>query len=788
MKDHVSDFIEAMRAAGAAPANASEILPTDKKIRYRLDDDKPGKKTGECVLAIEDDFAYGGFINYREGQWHSWHSKGNGEIKTDEEKAAFKKKLEEKKKAQDEEDHHRQIEAAAKCKAIWDASPIAGNDHPYLARKLVKAHGCRVHKDNLLVPMYRDNRFLAYQKIKLDGEKKFPFGISTKGAYGALTTRDENKDRILICEGYATGASLREATGYTVIIAFNKGNLLPVALTMRAKYPKSQIIICEDNDQWTFIHKKKPKNFSRDDYRGDAPEWKEWREKGWLINEGHHYATQAAGHIKGFTSSPPIPEDDPDKRTDFNDLHAMKGLEVVKARIDEVPVPNVPIKKKAEIRQPDDWAASALIKKISRDGQQIWFEENSFNYSLIVRNHPRLQGVFAWDEFHLCPMMIQVPPWPKWWNKEAQFKICEVEDPDIRECDYFIQNLGFKLRGSEAKTRGAIEDAALENPIHPLRDYFDELVWDQKPRLDDWLVNYCFCTKDDPDIVRAFGRTWMIAAVKRIYEPGCKFDHMLILEGAQGARKTTALETLATFGDPGSERKAFQNTFRIAHCDDPDELLKLTGALIVEIQEMAGFTRRDDEAIKAFITTTEDTFRAPYARKTKKWPRQFVLAGTYNPKEGIFRDPTGLRRFWVVTVAHKIDIDALRRDRSQLWAEAVHRYKAGESIELSRYLYEKAEVSANKRRLKEDMTQDVLEAMKGRDGFETREVLKELGIPVRASSSGESRAIANILRVEGFKRVQEGRKWLWYQPDETDPKPVKEEEIQIDDQVEEIPF
>jgi len=167
-----------------------------------------------------------------------------------------------------------------------------------------------------------------------------------------------------------------------------------------------------------------------------------------------------------------------------------------------------------------------------------------------------------------------------------------------------------------------------------------------------------------------------------------------------------------------------------------------------------------------------------------RWARQFLLAGTYNPVDGIFKDPTGLRRYWVAATGKRIDLERLRRARQQIWAEAVHRYKAGESLMLSKELYDKAEVAANARRLVDDMTHEVLQKVRGLPWFETREVMQLMGIPVRSNQQSEARSINKILTVEGFVRKQRrdgGRPvWGWEPPNSVIVLPVRRDEEELD--------
>lgn len=796
MSDTISTFIDAMRAHGVGPARAADIKADDKWHSYQIEGDRPGVKKGAYRLKVEGDgFGVGNYGSHREGIWHVWNSKAPQRF-TPEEKKAWKERIDRERAQADATLKQEQDAVARSAKLHWDTLGMATADHPYLTRKRIKPHGTRLFNDALVVPMYGDGRMCGYQTITATGDKMFLKSARLKGAYMTIASKDDDKSRLVICEGFATGASIREATRFPVIIAFNAGNLEPVAKYFREKYPEAQIILCADNDQWTWDGAKKAKHCPKDlitaDIEGDDPRWKNWRAVGYLRNIGREKADQAAAAIGGaHVIWPEFPEDDADRATDFNDLHVREGLEAVRDRILNIPKPQqpdvpkpVPVTYDRIVTSENFWD-QLRVKSVDQTGTRIKYDENSLNYSMIVEWHPRLRGIFAWDEFHVSTVVLKCPPWLIDQGREHEFKVHELNPIDVRECDYFIQRCHGNMRGSIEKTESAIDDAANRNKINPVRDYYDGLTWDGQPRLDTWLIDYLGCTKDDRDYVRAVGRTWIMGMIMRGYEPGRKFDHMLILEGPQAAGKSTALRTIATIGEGSDARSYFCDNFKIANCDDTDELLKTRGTMIIEIQEMAGFNKRDDETLKAFITQQEDQYRAPYGRKTEKWPRRFVLAGTYNPVEGIFKDPTGLRRYWVVGTGKEIDNDGLRQARQQILAEAVHRYKAGESLVLSKELYKKAEYAANERRIVDDMTHEVLGVVRGLPFVEVRQVMMEMGIPVRGKSQSESRSISKILMIEGWQRKQRrvaGRNvWGWEAPELGNLTPVYENnQVEID--------
>jgi predicted P-loop ATPase len=223
----------------------------------------------------------------------------------------------------------------------------------------------------------------------------------------------------------------------------------------------------------------------------------------------------------------------------------------------------------------------------------------------------------------------------------------------------------------------AIEAIARERPFHPVREYLKVLAWDGTHRLASWLPEYLGVTPSA--YAAAVGSRWMISAVARVFEPGCKADCCLILEGEQGIRKSTALRALA---EPWF-------TDEIADLGSKDAALQTRGVWVIEIAELESLSRTEVSKIKAFMSRATDRFRPPYGKRPVESPRQCVFAGSVN--HGTYlRDETGGRRFWPVECqAAVIDVEGLQGVRDQLWAEAAYLYFEGkpwwlDSIELNR--------------------------------------------------------------------------------------------------------
>lgn len=193
-----------------------------------------------------------------------------------------------------------------------------------------------------------------------------------------------------------------------------------------------------------------------------------------------------------------------------------------------------------------------------------------------------------------------------------------------------------------------------------MRDYLTGLAWDGVERLNSWLVDYFGA--DDTPLNIAFGRKILCAAVRRVLQPGCKFDAMLVLQGQQDLGKSSAIRALC------HDTAWFTDQLEVG-ADPKVTIEKTAGAWIVEMPELDGMGKRDTNRVKSFITTTHDRARLAFGRYAVTRPRQFVLFGTTNESRYL-TDTTGNRRFWIVRVT-KADPAGIAAVRDQVWAEAV---------------------------------------------------------------------------------------------------------------------
>lgn len=241
----------------------------------------------------------------------------------------------------------------------------------------------------------------------------------------------------------------------------------------------------------------------------------------------------------------------------------------------------------------------------------------------------------------------------------------------------------------------AVQTLALENSYNSMRDYFDERIWDKVPRLPK-LFNRYFGA-EDTELNSAFGTKMMVAAVRRVRRPGAKYDTMVVLEGSQGSGKSTALKVLA-----GEENFSDQP---IIGLDAKTQGELLSGVLIFEIAELSGIRKAETTHVKAFLSRDTDRYRPAYGRRAVQAKRQTIFVGTTND-DTYLMDVTGNRRFWPVATGN-INLEGLKRDRDQLWAEAAHLEAVGEDITLPETLWAAAAILQSSR-MPRDAWLDVL--------------------------------------------------------------------------------
>jgi putative DNA primase/helicase len=319
------------------------------------------------------------------------------------------------------------------------------------------------------------------------------------------------------------------------------------------------------------------------------------------------------------------------------------------------PLPDRPTLTVVEAPTDETWKQELAFNNKTGNVQPI-----SKNAILILKKDPRWRNRIRLDTFVQDCRLIN-PDWPAYVRPEKQGEYWTDADTIRLQC-WFREHYGvqFGIPVIEAAVKVEQEN----NRFSSAQDWFDSLVWDGTDRVSNWLTRYLGA--EPTEFASTVGRWWLVSAVARVYKPGVKADHVLILHGDQGKGKSSAAAALA-----GPDW--FSDTAIVI--GDKDGYLALRGKLIVELAELEALNKAESNSIKSFLSSPTDRYRVPYDRRPIDVPRQCVFIGTTNHDE-ILKDDTGDRRFWPVTCG-EIDVAGIRADREQIWAQAVALYRQG---------------------------------------------------------------------------------------------------------------
>lgn len=455
--------------------------------------------------------------------------------------------------------------------------------------------------------------------------------------------------------------------------------------------------------------------------------------------------------------------------TDWNDWHVAYGLAAVRvAIVEQLRAIAADEAARGQSQAPAlDEGVNNQVPEVQWQGlllrdQYGYIKPIMGNLELILTHHPEFNGVLAYCEFsHEIKKL----------RESVIGGAGTLDDVDALKIKKFITQ-HYRVSPKTQEIEEAVRLVARQSSSHPVREYLEALQWDGDERLGRFLADV-FESTQDPEYLRLAARKFFIGSVARIFQPGCKMDNMLILEGKQGKRKSSFVEMMYR---PWSTSSTFDMRSK-------EGLQFIQGLWAVEVAELDAMNRSDSTAAKQFITSRIDRFRPPFGRLMREYNRQCVFIGTTNDRQYL-KDPTGNRRYWPVECP-VVRFDYAERVRDQIWAEAVQAYRQGEqwwvNVEEA-YLFEHEQ----NKKIVDDLWSAPIEswvqdAMRIRDkGFTGAQILKgALGKDIGHGSQMDYKRIGDTMKGMGWEKRKarwEGSLnpvWVYMRPDPVDAPAAK---------------
>lgn len=380
----------------------------------------------------------------------------------------------------------------------------------------------------------------------------------------------------------------------------------------------------------------------------------------------------------------------------------------------------------AEPEDPQPASAVAIWDQLgivtTKQGNPV---SNIDNVMRILAGWPAFQSVVWYDEFY-----------QRYFTKWQTDKLREWRDVDTLNLTVILQReFGF-LRTDDGIVHKAIMSFAEKNVRNEPLNWMESLIWDGTDRISAFFPGYMGVVAGSYS--HAVSHNFWISMVARIFRPGCQVDNMVILEGKEGIFKSKSLEAIGG--------KWYMNAHE--QITSKDFFMSLQGKLIVELSELDSFSKAEGTRIKQVITCRTDRYRAPYSRASQDNPRQSIFVGSTNEKHYL-RDNTGARRFWPLQV-HTVNLEMIQRDREQLFAEAVSRFKLGEEW----YLMPgsaTAQVQEDRRHI-DEWEDAVAQFLVGKNQILMKDLAANLGVDIGKLDLPVQRRIGGLLRRNGWDR------------------------------------
>ncbi len=703
MAQDLQDVINQMRDHDIVPPKKLEA--DGKKYTWAGTPGKPTKKNAWAILhewtskASGKTYIVGVFG--RGDQSNYWKVEPTEIEWTPAEKTAWHERRKAIEKEADAERQALADTASAKALKLWERAQDNGVSE-YLQRKQIGAYGIRFSFGKILVPLCDvAGKLHGLQWISQDGGKVFGTGTVKEGHFHLIGKVQEGVP-IAFAEGYATAVSVHMATAWPVVVCFDAGNLMPVVTAFRKLYPDHEFIVTGDDDKHLVARLCErlaqygvgvtQKDFSRTaggvrDMEWSLPDgrkialkakWSKDRNDVYFIegaitaDDGvsHILRLDNAGRAKGIAAAKkhggrlicPRFTDRAGRWTDFNDLHVVEGLDQVREQLTAKPEV---AEKPSRNSGPPPGRGGPGGGDGSDDPRPLRFPYLTDKWEIrgirenvyfAFNEDPALAELVRYNEFSHRLDKTREAPWRgpvgKWTPLD-----------DLRLANYLAEAHGLIVANPQT-IQQAVLMAANDLAYNPMVDYFESLEWDGTPRLKTWLNEVLGA--EDCEYSSLAGSYFLQSMVARVFEPGCQMDYMLVLQGSQGAKKSSVLKILAGEYYAGG-------TFRIG---DKDSMQVLQGRLLFNFNELDAMGRAESTAVKSFVTERVDVFRAPYAPSFSEFPRNCVLTGDTN-QDDFLKDATGDRRCWPVHCSD-INVDLMAEIRDKLFAEAVFLYKQGE--------------------------------------------------------------------------------------------------------------
>lgn len=592
---------------------------------HRFDIKKKGDSAG--YYALNQD-GLGVFGNWKTGEQYKYRS-GQSEKMTEQERAEAASRYREQSKKHKEETENRYVAAAVEASKIWNESKPAPSDHWYLVKKGIEPHDTRVDASGaLIVPIDEERKLVNIQRITRS-KKLFHPGAKKRGCYSKIYGE---RDVVFLAEGFATAASINEATGKMCVIALDAGNLVPVAKMMREKFGVDQrIIIAADNDCQN------------------------------EVNTGVQKATEAAEAICCEVRFPTFPEGS--QFTDWNDYASEYGQDALREELLKEETKEViqATEKKTELKQ----------ELIEANGFDVFEHRGNtelpLNLDVDSQGNPKgtvenlrkvvdSRGVILRYNMIKKQEEIIIP-------NEA-YSMDNLQNASYARVISFCKEVGMPT----SQIGDYITYLCDQNQYNPVTTWIKSREWDGISRLGEFFDTI---TSDNKSLKELILTRWMVSAVAAAFSPhGLATRGVLVFQGEQYLGKTSWFKKLVP-----AELDVRKDGY-ILRLDDKDNVFQCLAHWLIELGELeATFKKSDIAQLKAFIPMDRDIMRRPYARKDSSYARRTVFFASVNQKEFLF-DETGNTRFWSIETKaidynHTIDMQ-------QVWAEIYQLYESGE--------------------------------------------------------------------------------------------------------------